>query len=163
MSATTCPGRPRRIPSEDIGAWGAMTITTAKRSSMKRHVREVASHNCKKRVTVPTNALLRNLSLGVPQRSGAPCTKRGRMQTTSAWPAGITPISPPYFSISSVYSPGCRDLFIFLRDKLICIVYQEGRATATGWQRLLIPYDRPGDDLQHRPAPYRIPGALITK
>ena len=34
---------------------------------------------------MPTNVRLRNLSLGTPPRSGAPYTRRGHIQTMSAW------------------------------------------------------------------------------
>ena len=37
-------------------------------------------------VTMPTNVRLRNL-LGIPQRNGAPCTRRGHIQTMSVWPS----------------------------------------------------------------------------
>ena len=46
---------------------------------------EQTSHSCKVKGHYANNVRLRNLSLGTPPRSGAPYTRRGHIQTMSAW------------------------------------------------------------------------------
>ena len=77
--------------------------------------------------------------------------------------AGNPSISLPCFRIASNHFPCRRDLFIYLRGKLIVFAQQEGRATTTGRQWLFISYGRPRDDSERRPAPSRIPGLSTTE
>ena len=61
------------------------TTTTAKRSGKKRDMSEVACHNCKVKGHYVNKCPAKKLSLGTPPRRGAPYTRRGHIQTMSAW------------------------------------------------------------------------------
>ena len=63
------------------------------------------------------------------------------------------------------YVPCCRDLFIYIYGKLVIFLHQEGRATTTGRQRLLIPYCRLRNDPERRtvspPIPWIRPPQIV--
>lgn len=145
---------PIKVKKDHLRGYGSdavMTTATAKLSAA----------TARERVIPPTNAQLTNLSQGTPQRSGAPCFRRGYTRDNGCQAQrgthSPTPQSAPPASLfpANIFLPAetC------LSPSWQAHRHQGGRATAAGRQPLLIPYGWPRDDPEGRTAPLRTPGA----
>ena len=108
------PKKAKKHPLRGNRSEAALTTTTEKRWGMKGDVSGVPRHSWKW-ITMPTNAQQKSISVGTPQRSSVPCTRRGNIQTTCAWLSRRHLNQLPLFVVRSANKRG--------GDENICVYY----------------------------------------